>query len=205
MEAKKEHIAIIGGGFCGMMTTVHLLENAKHPLKITIINSGYPFGKGVAYSAYSDSHLLNVTAGNMSAFPDKPTHFIDWVHTRKEYNNIDKELLARTFLPRNIYGEYLEDIWNKRFTARKPGIELNIIEDRALDIELKKDSVFIKLQSNPVVEADKAILATGNSEPRDPFIPNSSFFSHPSYFRDSWKKESTHKVLTMVDTVLGLI
>ncbi|HXP52571.1 MAG TPA: FAD/NAD(P)-binding protein, partial [Bacteroidia bacterium] len=82
MGTESQHIAIIGGGFCGIMTAVHLLENALSPVKITLINSGYPFAKGVAYSAYSDSHLLNIVAGKMSAYTDKPTDFVDWVHVK---------------------------------------------------------------------------------------------------------------------------
>lgn len=200
-----------------MITTVHLIEKAEIPLKITVINSGYPFAKGVAYSSYSKSHLLNVTAGKMSAFPEKPEDFINWAHARNEYKDVDRELLSHTYLPRILYGEYLEETWKKAIDNKPSNIELNIIEDKAVDIDLTGDMVSITLQNNPVITANKVALATGNSEPRDPSIANNSFFSHPSYFRDSWKKESTDKLksekdiliigngLTMVDTVLGLM
>jgi len=212
-----QHIAIIGGGFCGTMTAVHLLQSANIPLKLTIINSGYLPGKGVAYSPYSNTHLLNVVAGNMSAFPDKPADFVDWVHEHKEYAGIEKKLLARTFLPRSLYGEYLENLWSNAVKNKRSDTELNIIDDQAIDVEVGENTVAVLLKSGKQVNANKLILATGNSEPKDPSIPNVSFFSSPHYFRNSWKSDSVKHTkqgkdvlilgsgLTMVDTVLGLI
>ncbi len=217
MDRGTTHIAIIGGGFCGVMTTVHLLRSADTPLKITLINSGYPLGKGVAYSAYSKQHLLNVTAGNMSAFPDKPADFVDWIHNKEGYTQVDKSLLSKTYLPRYLYGEYIEGIWKNALSTKKADIELDVIDDTAIDVEVNDNGVAILLKKSQPLAADKLVIATGNSEPRNPEIPGKDFFSSPSYFRDSWKGESVSNLksendiliigngLTMVDTVLGLI
>ncbi|HXP52329.1 MAG TPA: FAD/NAD(P)-binding protein, partial [Bacteroidia bacterium] len=122
-----------------------------------------------------------------------------------------------TFLPRKLYGEYLESVWNKANAAKGAGTELNIINDTAVDIEPGDDGVVILLKSGKQIIAHKAIIATGNSEPRDPAIPNAAFYSSPAYFKNSWKAESVNNIksekdiliigsgLTMVDTVLGLI
>jgi len=217
MSPVKEHIAIIGGGFCGVITTVQLIKNATKSLKISLINSGYPLGRGIAYSTYSSTHALNVIAGNMSAFPDKPDDFIDWVHERGEYKNIDKALLYRTFLPRNIYGEYIDTVWKNTLAAKPADIELNIVDDTALDVEVGEDSVSVILKGGKQIAATRLVIATGNSEPRDPLIPNTNFYSSEAYFRNSWKGESVMNSkqgediliigsgLTMVDTVLGLL
>lgn len=53
-------ITIIGGGFCGMMTAVHLMKKSMRPLKLVIVNEGYEFGKGLAYSPHTRAYLLNV-------------------------------------------------------------------------------------------------------------------------------------------------
>ena len=68
-------VVIIGGGFCGVLTMINLIEKSTGKTSITIINKGYPLARGVAYKTYSEKHLLNVEARNMSAFPDKPDHF----------------------------------------------------------------------------------------------------------------------------------
>jgi len=74
-----ETIAIIGGGFSGTMTAVNLARVGTWPLRVCLINSGHPTGRGVAYGTRRAEHLLNVAARNMSAFPDHPNHFLDWL------------------------------------------------------------------------------------------------------------------------------
>lgn len=215
MGTETQHIAIIGGGFCGTMSAVHLMQKADN-IKITLINSGYPFNKGIAYSPYSKSHLLNIVAGNMSAFADKPNHFTEWVHSKPQYSTLEKDILTKTFLPRSLYGEYLEEIWSANMAHKKTGVEVNVIDDVAVDIEIGEDNAVVLLKSGKQVVVNKVVIATGNSEPRDPSIANPLFYLSPKYFRNSWKVESVSNTksekdiliigngLTMVDTVLGL-
>src|SRR5690349_6104093 len=106
-----KRIGIIGGGFAGTMAAVQMIQQAKEPCAITIINERETFTKGVAFSPYSKKHLLNVIAESMSAFPDRPHHFLDWVMSQKDFINHDKMLLAHSYLPRYIYGNYLTNIW----------------------------------------------------------------------------------------------
>ena len=37
------------------------------------------FARGAAYATPIPLHLLNVRAANMSAYPDRPTHFLEWL------------------------------------------------------------------------------------------------------------------------------
>ncbi len=48
-----ETIGIIGGGFSGLLSAIHLTEQAQQPLHIYIINKGSDFPKGIAYSTTS--------------------------------------------------------------------------------------------------------------------------------------------------------
>ena len=128
-EDKIPHIAIIGGGFCGIMTAVNLIGKARNKLKITIVNSVNPLGRGIAYNTYSKNHLLNVTASNMSAFPDEQNNFTYWVSKQKNYKQMDVGLLSKTFLPRNLYGTYLEEIWNETLTSKSNEIDIKFIDD----------------------------------------------------------------------------
>ena len=89
----QHHIAIIGGGFSGTMTAVNLARFCEVPLRVTLINHGYPQGRGVAYSTRRPEHLLNVAARNLSALPEHPNHFVEWLRTRTEYAEMpDAEL-----------------------------------------------------------------------------------------------------------------
>ena len=95
-----EHIAIIGGGFSGTMTAVNLARLSTRPLRIYVVNSGHPAGRGVAYGTKRAEHLLNVAARNMSAFPDHPNHFLDWLRTRSEYVELPDVVLREVFVLR---------------------------------------------------------------------------------------------------------
>src|SRR5689334_14085735 len=137
MQANKTvTVAIIGGGFCGTMVAVHLLSQ-QVPLSIIFINSGYPLSKGLAYSSYSHKHLLNVRAKNMSAFPDKPNHFVEWIKKHENYRVIDQSALPEMFLPRNIYGFYLKDIFENAIRKKSPQVSISFVHDEAIDIVRK--------------------------------------------------------------------
>src|SRR3984957_9309363 len=105
--ANHERVAIIGGGFCGVMTAVNLARLSRRPLHITLINQHRPTGRGAAYGTRRMEHLLNVAARNMSAFPDMPDHFLQWLRTRSEYDMMPDFELRERFIPRMIYGDYL--------------------------------------------------------------------------------------------------
>lgn len=212
-------IGIIGGGFCGMMTATRLVENATIPLEIVLIEPNPEIGKGIAYQSYSDQHLLNVITSKMSAYDENPNHFLDWVMSQDPYRSEDRELLSRAFLPRNLFGKYLSDIWkNTLQLAELKKINIKIIQDVVSDFDIEENSITIFTKKNQEIKVDYGILATGNSLPRNPKIKNINFYKEKSnYHQNPWGLESIknskkeQKVLiignglTMVDTVFGLM
>ena len=92
-------IAIIGGGFCGTLTLIQLSKQTDIPLNIVLINKDNPNSKGIAFSTYNSKHVLNVPAAKMSAFPDDPDNFINWIKSKPEYENFVNEELNDSFLP----------------------------------------------------------------------------------------------------------
>lgn len=208
-------IAIIGSGFCGMMTCIHLVKTAYSGCRIYLVNSGYPFGKGIAYSTDSSSHLLNVPAAKMSAFPSDPDHFLDWLHQRKPFSGIDKEMLGQMFVPRIEYGNYLSAVWEEMKTHK--GMEqVELISDEAIDIEETGNGLRVHLRNGEPLEAGYAVLATGTETPANPVIADPSFFNSPLYFKNSWSSTVAKELpegnvmiigngLTMVDTTLELL
>ncbi len=209
-------IAIIGGGFCGNMLAVHLLGDAKTPLHIVLINAGYPLSKGVAYSSYSHKHLLNVKAKNMSAYPDKPDHFLDWIKKHENYRVIDQTALPGMYLPRNIYGFYLKDLFETAIRKKPDHVTISFVHDEAIDIEEKDGKAHIYFSVSPDVIADKVVLAIGNQAPDNPPLKDNSFYSSRNYYGNPWLHEAVNHLdpdkevlilgngLTMVDIVLGL-
>lgn len=211
-------IGIIGGGFTGTMTTVQLIDKSTEACEIILINERETLNKGVAYNPYSNKHLLNVITGKMSAFPDKPDHFLDWIMQKNEFKHKDKILIANSFLPRQLYGEYLCAIWeeSKKIAVSKQ-IKLTVINSFVVDLDISDKVVFLWLENDLKLNVDHCVITTGNQIPRNPKIKQMDFYDHPNYFQNPWNIESVKNTkenlpvliigngLTMVDTVLGLL
>jgi uncharacterized NAD(P)/FAD-binding protein YdhS len=73
--SSRRRIAVIGAGFSGTATAWRLLRRATRPLDIVLVERDpRQFARGVAYSTFDPSHVLNVPAGRMSGDPDAPAH-----------------------------------------------------------------------------------------------------------------------------------
>jgi uncharacterized NAD(P)/FAD-binding protein YdhS len=211
-------IGIIGGGFTGTMITVQLIDKSTEQCEIILINERETLNKGIAYNPYSDKHLLNVITGKMSAYPDNPDHFLDWVMQKDEFKKKDITIIANSFLPRQIYGEYLCNIWEEaKKSAKSKQIQITVIDSFVVDLDVSDNSVDLWLENDLKLNIDYCVIATGNHIPRNPQIKNIDFYNSPNYFQNPWKIESVKNTninlpvliigngLTMVDTVLGLL
>ncbi|MGL2965023.1 FAD/NAD(P)-binding protein [Flavobacterium sp. XGLA_31] len=211
-------IGIIGAGFSGTMTAVQLIEKSTTPCEIIVINERETLNKGFAYNPYSDKHLLNVIAGKMSAFPDNQDHFLDWVMERESFSDKDRTLIANSFLPRKLYGEYLVSVWNTYLKiAQTKNITVTVIDSFVVDLDPREESVQLWLDNNQMLTVDECVIASGNLVPRNPRIKNPDFYQSPNYFQNPWKADSVQNTnpdlpvlivgngLTMVDTVVGLM
>ena len=210
-----KHIVIIGGGFCGIMTAVNLLIKAESPLNITLFNYEYPEGRGIAYKTYTDNHVLNVPCQNMSAFSDQPDHFLNWCKLNSG-NAVDIEELPGKFLPRNLYGNYLDSVFQESLKNKSDHVNFRMIKEEVTDIDKIGESYFITSSSGLKIESDKIVLATGNHAPSHPPLAGTEFHSNKRYFANPWKEDSISNIdstepilivgtgLTMVDVVLGL-
>src|SRR5262245_20532342 len=149
------------------MTAVNLARLGTRPLRVCLINSGHPAGRGVAYGTKRAEHLLNVAARNMSAFPDYPNHFLDWLRTRSEYADLPDVVLREVFVPRRVYGDYLRAVsltYCMPVDARNQ-VQIELVEDTALDVVDGLSGAAISLASGKTLEAKRVVLATGNQRP----------------------------------------
>lgn len=211
-------LAIIGGGYSGTMTAVNLARFSNSPMRIFIINANRPFGRGTAYGTERSEHLLNVAARNMSAFPDHPDHFFEWLRSRCDFDSFNDNELREMFVPRRIYGDYIRGIASIFLNPVMPGSEvhLHVINDVAIDInKLEGGNAEVMLQSGKTIEADSVLLATGHQPPAG-FRSKSPISHDPRYCSDPWENwldrlpapEGTVLLLgtglTMVDSVVTL-
>ena len=158
-------VAIIGGGAAGVLAAIHLLKAGGGRLRVRLVEPAADPGEGIAYATRDAAHLLNVRAGNMSAFPDDPGDFVRHAEAHAaSATGLSHAPLAQQYLPRTWYAGYLQATL-ARF-APPDGLHLR---DRAVDIE-GSGPFRIRLQSGATLEADAVVLATGNA-PRPPVAP----------------------------------
>ncbi len=200
-------VAIVGAGFSGTLLAINLLE--QDDVEVLLIERDRQrMGAGVAYSSPDADHLLNVRAGNMSAFPDRPHHFCDWLAARGL--GCDK-----AFVSRATYGRYLRETLGQ--AMEKYGRRLQLVDDEVLDIAEHGGKVTLGLVNGGLIEADKVALAIGNLPPHDhPAIARAGL-APLHYVGDPWtgplaeglKPDDMVLVvgtgLTAVDVVLRLV
>lgn len=185
-----ERIAIVGGGFSGTMTAVNLARLSRRPLRVTIINQWRPTGRGIAYGGRRPEHLLNVAARNMSALPDEPDHFLQWLRTRAEFDAVPERELRERFIPRMVYGDYLRSLMQHHLQT--PGgltpVRTEFLDGEAVDIEANgNDTARVHLADGNTLEADRVVLATGNETPAD--LPGTETLAdHPAWAGDPWQR-----------------
>ncbi len=156
-------IAIVGGGFSGAMVAVHLARLAgPEALRVVLFEKTERLARGIAYGTRCDQHLLNVPAGLMSALPEEPTHFLDWLRA------VDPSAHAGTFAPRRVYGDYLEALLHS--SAKTSTARIDFVSDEVVDMDLGDDcnSVHIKTRKGERVRADRVVLALGHPLPEEP-------------------------------------
>lgn len=210
-----KRVVVIGGGFCGVATAVNLARLTDAPLAVSVLNSAHPLGRGVAYGTRRPEHLLNVVARNMSALADQPDHFVEWLGTRSDFADVPTAELREQFVPRRVYGDYLQALflWYSRAFADGKKVRIDRHDATALDVVPDGEHVTVRASGDLSLEADRVVLATGNPPPAD--LPGLSL-DHPHYFRDPWSDWETRLPdrraavallgtgLTMVDAYLTL-
>jgi uncharacterized NAD(P)/FAD-binding protein YdhS len=175
-------VAIVGAGFCGAVLAVHL---AKRPAIRTALFERGVFARGVAYATNSPRHLLNLTAARMSAFPDKPGDFVEWLD---DHN-------PSAFAPRSKYAEYLRSLFDRAMRGTSC-----VTRYRSSVASITPDSGGFRVHSGSVsIFARRIVLAVGLFPPADDFV-DENIRSARQYIGDPWSvpfDDLTGDVLTI--------
>lgn len=207
-------IAIIGGGFSGAATVIHLCNKVRQPTKILFFNDGYPLAKGIAYSSNNNYHVLNVAAGKMSLFNNDPLHFANWARSNAvEFANEETEL---KFLPRYVFGNYVQVIYSEALKKSKD-CSVEEINERVIDVQHEQNTYSLTTKGGKKFSAEKILYAAGNFIPEIPKSVSNELIQTKRYFSNPWTEEATNGLkdkedvlilgtgLTMVDTILSLL
>ncbi|HEX3576029.1 MAG TPA: FAD/NAD(P)-binding protein [Rhodopila sp.] len=229
-------IAIIGAGFSGTLLSLHLLRRCPPPAKLILIERNAQFGLGVAYATGNPSHILNVPAARMSAFHDQPDHFLNWLSTQPEtdagppnfgphnfgppnfgpHNFGPPSFGPHSFVPRQMFGAYIRALLNEEI-KRCGRDRLELVRGAVTAVDRRPHKLTLTLDRDRTIEADFAVLATGNFPPEPVPVANPGFYDTPFYRPDPWATDAITGLdpdapalllgtgLTMVDAAISLL
>ena len=197
-------MAVIGAGASGTLVATQFSRQAPVGARLALIGVGQRPARGVAYETPYRANLLNVPAGNMSAFPDDREHFVRWLSVHLPGAE------AKTFAPRSLYGDYLAEILAETLQSEA----IVPVDGTAINLTRHDYLWAVYLADGTNLAARTVVLAIGNLLiPSDPF--DTSLIA-PFYFRNPWAAEAVQGLspdapvlligtgLTMVDVALSL-
>jgi uncharacterized NAD(P)/FAD-binding protein YdhS len=205
LRLERPTVAIVGGGASGVLTAVHLLRR-RSPVRIVLVEERPRLGRGVAYGTTCAAHLLNVPAAGMSAFPGEPDHFLHWARSRRP------EAHSGSFLPRWLYGEYLEWCLAEEIAAARRRTPFTAIEGRVSALVSGPGGAALRLAGGETLWASQVVLAMGNSAAP---AGAGSASARRGPIRDAWQPDAIADLpsgpvvligtgLTAVDVMLSL-
>lgn len=200
-------VVIIGGGATGVLLACHLLRDPERRVEVTIIERSAHAGLGLAYATRNPQHLLNVRASNMSAFPDQPDHFWNWIAASGLGGVLDCRD-AFCFVPREIYGRYLASLLQTHRQPNSAGETLHVLRGECAGLRLTPRGVEVELADGSSHLGHIAVLATGNEAPPPAYGPCSASPWQEPQHAGVTAEDAVLIVgsgLTMVDYVLSLL
>lgn len=191
---KEKTITIVGVGACGVVCLYQLVEklvrraDAGQKFRIFLFDKSTTFAMGVAYGTPLDTHLLNLRARYMSAIPDRPHHFVQWLkdnqsQLRNRLNFSDPGAGKDIYAPRWLYGRYLYHLFEQTVAkARDTGIKIEFLPAMVNDIRPDGHQFGLMLDGDRNIKSDYLILTIGNF----PSTHYSELKGRKGYFAYPW-------------------
>jgi uncharacterized NAD(P)/FAD-binding protein YdhS len=194
-------LVIVGAGFSGTLVAANLLKSqhwaATH---IVLIERSASIARGKAYADHNYPYLLNVPASRMSADPNSPLDFLSFAQHRIP------EATAEDFLPRALYGQYLEATLLDAEVSAAPHVQFERLRADVCGIEPAGDAGYrVQLADGRYLDADDVVLALGNPGPAD--LPGTENLQH-QYTSDPWAHPLTfapNETVLLIGTGLTMV
>jgi uncharacterized NAD(P)/FAD-binding protein YdhS len=199
-------IVIVGAGFSGTAVAINLLRLPHAGSRRVVLIERAEIARGVAYTRRETPYLLNVPAGRMSLSTQDPLQFVSYARRSLPRTT------AEDFLPRELYGQYLETSLLRAAQAALPDVRLERVHGEVIAVEKPHRTTHLRvhLQTGGTVTADALVLAPGNPPPAP--LPGAHGLPRSRYAADPWQMPATFRGesllvvgtgLTMADIVLG--
>jgi uncharacterized NAD(P)/FAD-binding protein YdhS len=173
-------VAIVGAGASGTLVAIQLLRSAHGPLEVLLVEKERPHGLGAAYSTTHELHILNVPAGNMSALPDQPGHFLAWAKAQ------DPSLHEGSFARRELYGRYLRSLLGEAEGRARPQVSLIRRTGEVTSLRRGRDLWELSFGEGSPTQVHAVVLAMGNDPPAQLPVPDGGLYQSPRYHAMPW-------------------
>ena len=177
-------VAVVGAGAAGTLTAIHLTTGHSrgrrgHGLEILLVDPAEHPGRGVAYSTTDERHLLNVPVTGMTALPDEPNHFLDWL-----CRHVGSDVSLDDFARRSDFAAYLADTL-AHLVADTDGVTLVHRRARATGLTMHDGMAELVLDDGSLVRADAAVVAPGVFAPGTAWAP-AELLDSELFVADPW-------------------
>jgi uncharacterized NAD(P)/FAD-binding protein YdhS len=175
-------IVIVGAGFSGTLVAANLLRSQHWATtQIVLVERSTSVARGKAYADREYPYLLNVPAGRMSADPASPLEFLSFAQHRIP------DATAEDFLPRALYGQYLEATLLDAEVSAPPHVQFERLRGEVRAVEKSGDgsAYNVQLADGRTLDADDVVLALGNPPPA-PLPYTDDLSGTRQYVSDPW-------------------
>lgn len=155
-------IAVIGGGFTGAAAAIACLEQVRAPFRLVLAEPSAALGRGVAYGSHHPLHLLNVRTRDLSIRAGQPGDFLNWAFRQLDQGENHAGLhegLGHTFLPRQLFGEYVRQRLYEAI-GRRPDVDFVLVPEAARGVRREHGRYAVAFERAEPAPADIVILAT---------------------------------------------
>ena len=177
------------------------------PFRLVVVEPSASLGRGVAYGAHHPLHLLNVRTRDLSVRASQPGDFLNWAFRQLDQGENHAGLhdgLAHTFLPRQLFGEYVRERFFEAIEGRGD-VEFKLVNAVATSCVKDGDRFTLRFDRAETLQADVVLLATAyglqSSTPTGALAPFDSL--PPERINGASTMALIGSGLTMVDVLLG--
>ena len=219
IPANSAKVVIVGGGYAGATTALHLAKYARQPLDIQVIEPRPTLGAGLAYSANDPDHRINgphrilmIEAGDLTRFPN-------WT-AATGIEEADKDGWARPsefYCRRQEFGVFMAEEVSAAQASNGSGSRIVHRQARAVSATRSDQGSSVTLDTGEALAAGLVVVATGNEMPARPAGLGAELDDDPRYVPNPWDLEHLGSLpkdasvlivgtgLTMGDVVISLL
>ncbi|WP_026410830.1 FAD/NAD(P)-binding protein [Actinomadura oligospora] len=208
----RKTVVIVGAGLGGTATAIRLMQFAREPLQIVVVERRPEYrNAGIAYHPSGNDwhHVFNIQVGRMSMFREDVDDFLSWIDHEADRTDWPPEWRGFTFFetgpaPRRIYADYLTARLAAAVGEASIGVTLREIDGEVVDLEVAADHVDVVLEERSrdrsgtgsprtTLRADHVVLATGLEERDLPFATDVG--DHPAFVRHPYSQDGIERIL----------